>query len=141
MTHLKNFESYLRGPDCQKDQKAAMQHVNQVFKIWNALRDPDSEYSIDLLLNMDLLKEKWMTTFMANYQPGTTKSYLHSLVVFLEFVVSKKLFTDQSHVNNVIAALQRLSKRLRRKVDMRRTEVDVQDMSKCLLSSIQIILK
>ena len=61
-------------------------------------------------------------------QTGNNKIIPAFSAVFFEFVVSKKLSTDHCHVNNVISAFQRLSKRLRRNVDIRRTEVEVQGL-------------
>ncbi|XP_056001012.1 uncharacterized protein LOC130048380 [Ostrea edulis] len=66
-----------------------------------------------------------MQTTVGRFAPGTTKSYLGSLIQFLEFMVSTHRSHDIDQTERAILELKRTQKRLHRRSRERRSEMEV----------------
>jgi len=80
-----SFQEWLTGPDGGRiDIRSAHQHVRQIN---NIIGHADSEHCTDLLLNTDYLLHKFLNGYAVQrqYQPGTIKSHLASLMYLYNF--------------------------------------------------------
>ena len=82
------FSKWLHSPDGgKKDTKTAKQHSSQISRILSVI---DTEKKAESLLDLTLLKEKFVTHAEEKYLPETIKSYFTSLKHFYSFLLSEK---------------------------------------------------
>lgn len=110
-----------------KGERAAQQHVRQVRAIWEQVHIEPQLTLKDLLCDQRV-KHLWLQPFLQTCCPGTAKSYLGSLRLFLNFTMATQRNQALSLTNNMCSALTRLSSVLQRRVLRRRTEVEVRSM-------------
>nr|XP_047128053.1 uncharacterized protein LOC124808917 [Hydra vulgaris]XP_047128054.1 uncharacterized protein LOC124808917 [Hydra vulgaris] len=95
---LSEFKKYLtRFEGGKKPDKSAQQCFKQVKTIFSCV-DPDMS-SLNSLFDMTLLRDKWLPWAMTpgrgkvpgrGHLPGTIRSYIGSLIKFIEFIVREK---------------------------------------------------
>ena len=101
----RTFFAFLSGLDYDKDGKTSLQHCKQVFSIWKDVQRKGL-VSLELIL-------------------GNTKSYLGSLVLFLDYGISQKMTGSPEEARVVIMEMKRMQKRMRKRVQRRRTEMEI----------------
>ena len=87
---FEKFESWLEGPDGgRKDKRCAIQCSRQVQMVVQAISPQNPKLSN--IFRKNILRDKWLSEFEKNRQPGTVKSYLGALSKFYVFLKSEKL--------------------------------------------------
>ena len=82
------FSKWLQSPDGgKKDGKTAKQHASQINRILSVI---DTDKKVESLLNLTLLKEKFVAYAEEKYLPKTIKSYFTSLKHFYSFLLSER---------------------------------------------------
>ena len=82
------FSKWLQSPDGgKKDGKTAKQHASQITRILSVI---DTDKKVESLLDLTLLKEKFVTYAEEKYLPETIKSYFTSLKHFYSFLLSER---------------------------------------------------
>ena len=81
------------------------------------------------LLNEDNIRDAWLAPFVKVWKPGTAKSYLGSLSLFLDFLTTRKV-VDQTTLSSVLATIKRLQRSLRKRALQARTAQETEDMGK-----------
>ena len=82
------FSKWLQSPDGgKKDTKTAKQHSSQINRILSVI---DTDKKVESLLDLTLLKEKFVTQAEEKYLPETIKSYFTSLKHFCSFLLSER---------------------------------------------------
>ena len=82
------FSKWLHSPDGgKKDSKTAKQHSSQISRILSVI---DTDQKAESLLDLTLLKEKFVTHAEEKYLPETIKSYFTSLKHFYSFLLSER---------------------------------------------------
>lgn len=88
-TELDKFKNWLLSADGgMKSAKSSKQHRFQVKSILSAV---DENKTLSRLLDAGALREKFMVEYVQakQFQPGTTKSYLNSLLHWFKFMTSE----------------------------------------------------
>ena len=86
-TTLRRLSSRPREP---KGTRTAVQHARHVYSIWCALTEQKQPFQILSLLDVNLVKTRWLNGFVETWTPRTTKSYLGSLFFFPEISVDAR---------------------------------------------------
>ncbi|XP_048761666.2 uncharacterized protein LOC125670503 [Ostrea edulis] len=107
-----------------KPHPVGYQHSKQTFHIWTQVRQGE-QYDLQDLLDVQRVKDVWMETTAEKFAPGTIRSYLGSLIQFLEFTVSTHWAEDIGETERAISELKRTQKRLHRRSQQRRSEMEV----------------
>lgn len=82
------FSKWLQSPDGgKKDSKTVKQHSSQINRILSVI---DTDKKVESLLDLTLLKEKFVTQAEKKYLPETIKSYFTSLKHFCSFLLSER---------------------------------------------------
>ena len=126
---FREFMGHLKGPEMGKDDKAALQHVKQVWAIWKDVANNTGIFQLSDRLNEDNIRDAWLAPFVKVWKPGTAKSYLGSLSLFLDFLTTRKV-VDQTTLSSVLAAIKRLQRSLRKRALQARTAQETEDLGK-----------
>lgn len=110
-----------------KDARVAYQHDRQVFTILTEVRRGNL-YEISDLLDPQHAKASWVEDFVQTVAPGTTKSYLGSLVLLLEYTIASRKCEGVPRAEAAISELKRMQSRMRRKILQRRTVIETKAM-------------
>ncbi|KAL5017919.1 hypothetical protein ScPMuIL_003641 [Solemya velum] len=130
VTIFSAYMTWLQGAFYGKNFKTAAQMSAQVFGIWQSVqRSP--VFRPDDLLDLDRFDRLWFQTVTTNKQPGTVKSYLHSLSLFLKFLLAKKL-VNRDKVEEAIAGINTIIRVQGRAVRVRRSDREVHDVATLL---------
>lgn len=121
------FCSWLHGPDVDKSPRTARSHTLQV---WNVLRAISRTLEVDAFLDVEAVKTRWLTPFLKQHQPGTVKSYIGSVVLFLEFLLARRLIDKRTEATGAIAELRRVGKVMRKRSLLRRVEIETEDLGR-----------
>ena len=120
------FIEWLKSSKHLKNAKTAAQHGHQVFNIWRRIRT-SSTFSVDDMLDAHAIEDVWFEDTIKTFRPGTVKSQLGSLKLFIDFMLDKQLsqksFSDHNRVGHKITLMR---SRLKKMIQRRRTEVQVQ---------------
>ncbi|KAL5020409.1 hypothetical protein ScPMuIL_003301 [Solemya velum] len=105
----------------------AAQMSAQVFSVWQSVqRSP--VFRPDDLLDLDRFDQLWFQTARTTKQPGTVKSYLHSLSLFLKFMLAKKL-VNRDKVEEAMTGINTIIRVQGRAVRVRRSDREVHDVA------------
>lgn len=114
-----------------KPYPVAYQHARQTYDIWRRVRRGE-EYSLSDLVPVAGIKELWMEEAVRRFAPGTTKSYLGSVTMFLEFTLSTYRAEDVQATEAAVSELKRSQRRLQRRTRERRTQMEVRAVGEFL---------
>lgn len=89
---INKFIHWLMDPPSLKGLRESTQHGYQVYKIWI---DMSPDLKVQQLLDVKKL-HVWLDTFLKTMAPGTAKSYLSSLTIFIDFLVNRLGKRDQT---------------------------------------------
>ena len=109
------LSKWLQSPDGgKKDVKTAKQHVSQIKNILSII---DEKKRLASLLDMSLLKNKFVAYAEEKYVPQTIKSYLMSLRHFYSYVLAEKpeeITTSNEVVTQLMEKVKRWSSSYKR---------------------------
>ncbi|VDI06844.1 Hypothetical predicted protein [Mytilus galloprovincialis] len=122
---IQQFIRYLQRPPYMKARKDALQHACQVYMVWGVL---SKKRKMKELFSRDKLND-WLQEFLKDYAPGTARSYLSSVAMFVGHVVRQGfLRKGLGKALRFKEDIKLLSKQIRRKVKTRRTKLDVEEI-------------
>lgn len=97
---------------------------SEAWKVWGAI---SKKRGINDLFNLDTLND-WLQTFLTSHAPGTARSYLSSLTLFIDHVIRNcVLKKGTSEALRFKEDVKLLSKQLK-KVKVRRTKVEREEI-------------
>jgi len=125
---LVDFIKYLQSGEHLKTPKSAVQHAKQVFAIWSGC--PGARFILQNLVDsISYIIEDWIPNQLQKYKPGTIKSHISSLVLFMEFVCMQQLF-PASALQVFVMRVKRASRALQKRCGQRQTQKDTEDINK-----------
>lgn len=129
---IMTFIAHLIDPPNLKGRKESFQHGYQVHQIWTNVSK--------CLVIQNLMEIKaiyrWMEQALEEKKPGTVKSYLSSLVIFVEFLIANRRAPTTTIALRFVDDVRQLAKNMKRKVLMRRTVVETEEIGESLCNII-----
>ena len=107
-----------------------MQHARQVYAIWCCLTEQGQPFQVLSLLDMNIVKSRWLNAFVETWTPGTTKSYLGSLVSFLKFLLTQETDAPRDLALSCIENIRSIMGALRKRSLERRSQVNADTVGK-----------
>lgn len=123
---IKKFVHWLTTSPNFKGLRESKQHGRQAYKIWQAV---SPTLQISELFDMTNVY-KWLDDFLQTKAPGTGKSYLSSLVMFTEFLMSKKMVKRVTIALTFKEDVKMLIRKLKKKCRIRQTILQTKEIGK-----------
>lgn len=120
---IKQFVKALQMPPEMKPRNSALQHGFQAHLVWGAV---SKTRKLKELFDVDKVNV-WLQNFLQDRKPGTARSYLSSIVLFVAHLVRWGL-QGVGQALRFKEDIKLLSKSLRKKVNRRKTEKSVEDI-------------
>lgn len=94
---LQRFKTFLMSADCgMRKIDLAESYVRQVRVAWGAL---SPKFAIENLLEHHTVRDRFINYLMKQQKPGTVKSYISALHLFMDFMITEKVVTDIQRVH------------------------------------------
>ncbi|CAC5400111.1 unnamed protein product [Mytilus coruscus] len=135
---LKDFANYLVSAPNLKTRRVARQHQHQVCELWLYITP---NMTIKDLSSISKLNE-WTGKKLATLAPGTIRSYLSSMGLFVDFLMETGLAKHVERFQRFRESLKTIAKKLKRRAKMRRTVVETEEIETMILPvDIQMFLR
>ncbi|CAC5394912.1 unnamed protein product [Mytilus coruscus] len=121
---LKDFAKYLVEAPNLKTNKIVRQHQHQVCELWLYITP---KMTIKDLSSISKLNE-WTGKKLATLAPGTIRSYLSSMGLFVDFLMETGLAKHVERFQRFRESLKTIAKKLKRRAKMRRTVVETEEI-------------
>lgn len=119
------FIKMIQRPPEMKGRKEALQHACQAYKLWGFL---SKDRKLGELCNTDRLND-WILETLKHMAPGTVRSYLGSLSMFVGHLIRDGVLRkDIDGALRFKESIKLLSKGLRKKIGVRRTQKEVEEI-------------
>lgn len=123
-----------------KKERESCQHCAQVFCIWDAIKSKPNQRGLEDINNFKNI-ELWYNQ-NRDKPPGTVRSYLSSLALFLDFLIvnnASKHVTEQCTISKTL--VKTLSKSLSKAFNRRQVKVQADDIRKFIANHIGRLFK
>ena len=125
---INKFIHWLMDPPSLKGLRESTQHGYQVYKIWI---DMSPDLKVQQMFDVKKL-HVWLDTFLKTMAPGTAKSYLSSLTIFIDFLVNRDLVKGIKQALQFKEDVKMFSRNLKKKCKLRRTVIETEEIGKFL---------
>lgn len=132
--HIRQFVDYLIEAPILKGIKTSHQHGQQVFEMWQFITP---NMTVHGLFNIERLRQ-WCTAKVDALQPGSIRSYLSSMVLFVEYLIACGKTEEVESAMRLKESCKVTSKNFRKKVMQRRTVVETEEMGAFFLKILHL---
>ena len=128
-TAISEFVDWLQALPRLKQRRESLQHGHQVSTIWIAITEDGSDLSVDDITNHDKINTNWLTPMLQKKAPGTIRSYIGSLVLFMDYLTMSGQHPNSTQkCQTCKEVMKAYSQALRRKIRVRRTLVETEEI-------------
>ncbi len=125
------FKIWLKSVDGgRKTDRLANAHASQILVVHKAV---NGDSSLEGLNDMKAVRDKWLMPFITQRQPGTTMTYLHSLIHWYNFVINENSCSfqfDAEMGRTCIGKVKHWTKSMRKQLTRRKWEKRAEDAEK-----------
>lgn len=134
-TVMKFFIKWMEDFPNLKECKTSRQHASQAFNYW---KFATPNLTIQGFFEVTCLN-RWMSDNLKDKSAGTLRSYLSSLRYFVDYVISNNMIKEEA-INRALRFKEQIniiSKSLAKRVKIRRTVVETEEMREYIFFSVR----